>query len=527
VVGVMFNFYLVKRGRKVWEGTRGSGTLIAWLGKADFWATAVIVGGLGFLNIWDFPIYVVIFAMVYTLLRFQQQGWHFKRLLFDFLSFVILLGLAGLLLYLPFYLGFTSQAGGLLLFLPSLAFFTPGVNFWIMFATLLIPIFAWLTWLVTRKDRPANGSRQILLKQGLFFSLAVVFGLWLLSYLVGLVFVLVLNSAPDLAFSGRSLSSMFYGWQGSTEGSAILGQTLLERITHPGTWLTLFGLLTLCWGLIGALRGRHSQAKALDGEAKAVEEEHEESDMRRGDAIPFVLVLILAGAGLALFPEFFYLRDDFGTRMNTVFKFYFQTWILWACAAAFGTVILWKNIRSVWGALYAVISLVVIGIGLIFPYYGFMDRMGLLDSVASNDFALIGLDGTAYVQNYNSDEWAAIQWLQNAPDGVIIEAVGGQYSQYARIATLTGLQNVLGWPGHEAQWRGTRVNFYPRSDDVKLLYETSDWEQAKIILEKYDIHYIYLGGLERASYAVYMEKFTGKVAPVFQNNSVIIYEYIP
>ena len=47
----------------------------------------------------------------------------------------------------------------------------------------------------------------------------------------------------------------------------------------------------------------------------------------------FIALLVLLGCGLTLFPEFFYLRDQFATRMNTIFKFYFQAWITWGIAA--------------------------------------------------------------------------------------------------------------------------------------------------------------------------------------------------
>jgi uncharacterized membrane protein len=36
---------------------------------------------------------------------------------------------------------------------------------------------------------------------------------------------------------------------------------------------------------------------------------------------------------------------------------------------------------------------------------------------------------------------------------VVAEAVGGAYSNYARISIYTGLPTVLGWGNHEGQWR--------------------------------------------------------------------------
>ena len=50
----------------------------------------------------------------------------------------------------------------------------------------------------------------------------------------------------------------------------------------------------------------------------------------------FAVLLIAAALVLTLVPEFVYLRDKFGTRMNTVFKFYYQGWLMLSVASAYG-----------------------------------------------------------------------------------------------------------------------------------------------------------------------------------------------
>ncbi len=51
--------------------------------------------------------------------------------------------------------------------------------------------------------------------------------------------------------------------------------------------------------------------------------------------IDFVLLLFGVGLLLTIGTEFVYLIDGFGYRMNTIFKFYYQAWALWAVASAF------------------------------------------------------------------------------------------------------------------------------------------------------------------------------------------------
>jgi uncharacterized membrane protein len=56
--------------------------------------------------------------------------------------------------------------------------------------------------------------------------------------------------------------------------------------------------------------------------------------------VALLMVAIAAFVGLAI--EIVFLRDNFQMRMNTIFKFYYQIWILWALAAAYGV---WRTMR--------------------------------------------------------------------------------------------------------------------------------------------------------------------------------------
>jgi uncharacterized membrane protein len=105
----------------------------------------------------------------------------------------------------------------------------------------------------------------------------------------------------------------------------------------------------------------------------------------------------------------------------------------------------------------------------------------------------------------------------------VAEAVGGQYSGYARVSTLSGQSTVLGWPGHEGQWRGGYEEVGSRESDIRTLYETPDWGTALEIIQRYDIRYIYVGGLEWSTYSLVVEKFEQNLSPGFQQGNVTVY----
>ena len=85
------------------------------------------------------------------------------------------------------------------------------------------------------------------------------------------------------------------------------------------------------------------------------------------------------------------------------------------------------------------------------------------------------LDGMRWLERSAPGDAAAIRWLREhaAPGAVVLEAVGDDYSPdgHARISTFSGRPTVLGWAGHELQWRhdpGTR------RADVERIYRWPD-----------------------------------------------------
>jgi uncharacterized membrane protein len=494
-----------------------------WLGEPEFWLASFIMGALAFLNTWDFPIYVALFCAVFVLIRYQQEGWH-AQLIWDFIGFGLSIGISGFFLYLPFYIGFSSQAGG---FLPSLHFFTRGAHLWVMFAPMLAPIVIWLViqWR-ERKDRAS-------LKRGLLFTIVVIAGLWLISYLFGLLITQlpaigenILSSQGDAGILSNLGSSfiqwgqLFYGLQGSYQASEILSGSLIRRLTNPGGWLTIMVLLTLVWGLLSGFR---AGKKRWETQRSELDHRKDHSVSLHGCQRPidgFILLLVLVGIGLVLVPEFIYLRDQFAWRMNTIFKFYFQAWIVWGIAGAYISVVLWKKAKKSWGVLYKLSWLILIACALAYPIFGLMMKF--------NEFTFdeLSLNGAAHIARFNADEMDAIKWLLEAPQGTVLEAVGGSYSSYGRVSAYSGHPTVLGWPGHESQWRGGASEMGSRETDIKMIYQSSDWLETQSLLDMYEVMYVFIGALENSSYRVNERKFEQHLVPVFQQGSITIY-FVP
>jgi len=285
--------------------------------------------------------------------------------------------------------------------------------------------------------------------------------------------------------------------------------------------------------------------------------------------VVWVAVLMIVSVLLTLVVEVVVLKGDVG-RMNTVFKFYLQAWVMFGVAGATGLGLIinhlafttnrklarnptqrsavvprksrnagWQPIRWAWWGVFALLMLA----GLLYPVAA--ARAKMVDRYVQNSPP--GLNGMDYMQNatYNENnqelalhsDYEAIQWMRQNIEGspVIMEANTGLYHWGNRYSIYTGLPTVIGWDWHTKQQYslvpGDIVDY--RVGLVRDFYETVDEGRAMEIASHYELSYVIVGGLERAVYDPNgLKKFeamaeAGILLEVYDANNVQIYQVLP
>lgn len=216
-------------------------------------------------------------------------------------------------------------------------------------------------------------------------------------------------------------------------------------------------------------------------------------------AVRWAFLAATAGWALVLLPEFVYVRDVFENRMNTAFKFYYQAWQLLGVSGAVlivsmlhapGRTSATAQVRRL---AYPSLAVLLIG-SLLFAYAGTRIR-------ASGGY--VGLNGVLFLQRADPDAFQATQWLRDnsQPSDVILEATGGPYSLYSRLATYSGRPTVLGWANHERQWRAGQPELLEevsaRSENIVRIYGEATPDERQGLLHRYAVSYVYYGRMER------------------------------
>ena len=452
-------------------------------------AAALFIGSLGFINLWDLPLLAALLGVAVLMRCYRDAGGDLHQAALRAAAVVFPIWALAAALFLPLYLDLEGQTGGILPLRdvssrPFLFFITMG-----LFAALGVSFLARQLpglRLPARDDAPLAGV------------------------------ILAAAAAPIVVWSGIVLAL---------------------HIPRDGVWTALGDVaLRSVW-----------VAPALAIAGVAAYSAVQRVRLGRETATAFPLLLVAAAFCLLAGAELFYVSDAFGgafRRMNTVFKVYYQSWLLLGVAGVYG-LYYWSSRRrsaqeSIGGvvrgrakALYglgpyvwAAAVTVLLVASAYYPVGAVLDRTAVLEQ--SGQPGGNTLDGLAFIKERDPGEYAAIEWLRDeAPWGRIVEAVGRSYSDSARISSATGLPTVLGWKGHELQWRGGSEAFAGREEDVERIYRSRDGSEVRRLLEGYDIRYVYVGTRERATYgAEHLSGFGDFLKTSFEREGVIVYEFM-
>lgn len=510
--------------------------------EGDWWLTYLCLGSLGFLNTWDLPFYLFIVVAAYGLNRYLHPDLASTSLVEHALSAIearlpggngflqgtpwlrqvilrtVELVLASVLLYLPAWLYSLPKSGSGIL--PNLFNVSRFAQLFLMFGAFFVALVALLAVLYRDMWREKRINGRILVRQGL-----PVLAVTMLAFptIMALVLIPAVVSPSIRTYIDDVLADpqvqQFLGPQTLSTllqvslriRTGLLPQELRDIRLPAGPWTFL--ILSLLIGGVVLWFARTTFPRWFRSTAGEIE--------APSPSLLFALLMAFTGLMLVFSVEFVYLRDAFGTRMNTVFKFYFQAWALLGLTAGFAIYYVLETRRRhpIAQALLSVLFAVLILAGLLYPLGASINRSGGFAGPAT-------LDGLAFVGRDRPDELAVVEWLnENVTEGapVIVEAVRGSFAyEHARISSRTGLPAVIGWTGHEGQWRGLHDEIAEREQDVNLLYAGSIAD-AKRIIDKYDIEYVIVGYLERAEFGRAVDKFERFMDVAFRAGDTVIY----
>ncbi len=492
---------------------------LSWLRRrpAEVLAVVLALGSLGFLNSWDLPTFTALFLAALLVRAFQLKaqgvpiGFHSVVLL------MLVIAVGAVVLYAPFYAVLDTQASGVL---PVRRSMTRPLHFfivWAPFLLLTLSMLGGLTWSAFRKSlgpgllrlRPDPPERGPAPPPGAIRSTSLP---WLRSPVCWAVLL------PLVPFALWALVELGLGLSGTRKllqphHSGAITESLLSIGSRAWQLLPLFIILALALTLLFRRASR---------------------DRPHSSSVQFALLLIVFGFLLLMGAELFHISDFFGNRMNTVFKFYYQSWALLSVPAAFALYYWVAQPANGRLAKRAAIPLMAGGFAVVIAA-AFVYVPAALYSKTDGFGPPPTLDGLRAAARRDPGEFEAVRWLgDRAPRGsVIVEAspgrdgrpIGDYDPSISRVSQRTGVPTIIGWPGHEHQWRGNPFDpIAERYRIVETIYRDGDSQQIRQALDSFDVTYVIVGGLERRTYGQEVaQRFAGFMDIAFSNDSVLIY----
>lgn len=488
---------------------------------------SLLFGTMAVVNLWDAPTYGGVSVLGLLVVQFMGYG-RIKWLLT--IGLIAVYFVLAYLAYLPFFANFTSViVGGV-----GLVKEPDPANLWLLIWGLFVFVLAsWALWISNQPARPRMLDKYRVKPTGIERWVSLIFQqfdrLPRFFYLHGM-----LVQRPTFAY----MCSITL-WP-----LTIALSMLLILFTDQ----TVLALCLIPLGLSFLLLWRQGQAT---------------------DSISLYLTLLaVTGWAILAGTQVFYLKDHLqggdAYRMNTLFKFFNQVWVIWGIATAIAVSRLWhssvvhthaenfatlsntfKNTlpvsvkRFAWSSLFFILLMASIA----YPVWGTPARLdvrfpgwrpsfGTLNGMDYMEHGVYSWQRDSNTPRVDIDlayDYEAIRWLLANVRGnaVIAEAAETFYYQSGgtRVASFTGLSGLNGL--HEREQRyGNQVS--ERDDLHREFWSTPDIFRTHQLIDELNISLIYVGQLERYLHPesiVKLEKMAddGWIVPVFRNKGVIIY----
>ena len=275
-----------------------------------------------------------------------------------------------------------------------------------------------------------------------------------------------------------------------------------EFLTRGSGWVVL-GVLVLAITAVGAA------ATVADG--------------RVDRALAAACTILGAALLVLLATELFRIADAFPGRFNTVFKFWFNAWVLVDLGAGGLAGLAWERGRLPAHALGASAVRLGIPLALVIALATSLYVPAMAVSRA-REGQRAALSGVTYLQHTDPGLHATIEWVRGNLDprrDVVLEAVSESYTAGNMLATATGVPTLLGWPNHERQWR-RELPETERRAAVNAIYRAGATPATIELARRFAVTYVYLGREEQARYGADVGRFAGWQVVVSQGGSVLV-----
>ncbi|MGA7731185.1 MAG: DUF2298 domain-containing protein, partial [Chloroflexia bacterium] len=484
-VGMAFGRRRVVRAEEWRDGVPPG--LEAWLSLG---IAGLIAGALYTTNTWDFPTYtlVMLLCLLFPYLAVGRKLNLGARWLRPYLVQAVLLGIFTVVTFIPFHLTFKSLVGGDAVAIPE--------------NIANIPIVGWIVGKLAELVLVNTADKTI-------FGFIVIFGVFLLSISVWLLFELA-SYMRRRYVAGDDINRSLIAW-----GAFVLLTWLAAFLLKFPLLALLLPIIVISFGLVW-LEPRRTERN-------------------------IALVLVGVGALIGLAVEIVFLRDNFQMRMNTLFKFYFQIWILWALPAAYA---MWRVLYAALGdraeeaearrmgyytpastgklagmagsSILAVFFAFLVLTGSLYAYYAAGARQGV------GSGPVRGLDGSTYWQSISAGDYEVMKWLKANGRGneIVLEGSAVEYDYAGRMSSFSGVPTLIGWDvSHESLWRtnqpdataqigerrravnaiyqGQNLRIDPDTGAVTVVDGTLTAETLLEVLQHYGVDYVTVGSIER------------------------------